>query len=192
MKEIRIEARARNNILFHAIFDKWGSVSAFCREYNFTQSTVGDLLNLKISPLQKRKNEYREFCVRLATALRFVPEELFPLELYKIERPQRVYEISFAQLPSMMALKQLPAPSDPEKELINEEFKVALSAVLATLRPREVVVIKYLYGLDGFDEISANEVAILMDLSSTRVGQIKQKALRKLRHPSRIKMLDIK
>jgi len=87
--EIRIEARVRNNVLWHAIFDTNDSVADFCRKHNFYQGIVGELLNLKISPLNK-KCEFRDICKRLSDAFGISCEELFPLHLYSLERTQAV------------------------------------------------------------------------------------------------------
>ncbi|MBN1325973.1 sigma-70 family RNA polymerase sigma factor [Candidatus Falkowbacteria bacterium] len=188
MKEIRVEARLRNNILYHAIFDRFKSVASFCRKYKLCQSSVGGLLNLKRSPLARNKS-YSVTCEKIAKIFRMTPDMLFPPALYKIKQPERIWEISFSQLPSMSELKQLSAPSDPEKDIIEEEFKQSLAEALSLLAPREEQVLKYLYGLDGYEEKSLQEVGEIFHVSHTRIGQIRDKALRKLRHPTRIKLL---
>ena len=55
MKEIRVEARVRNNILWHAIFDRHKSVSEFCKSIGLgnRQAEVGAFLNLKKHPLNQ-------------------------------------------------------------------------------------------------------------------------------------------
>lgn len=53
MKELRIDAQLRNNILYHAIFDMWDSVDAFCHDSGISNIMVGKLLNLKCNPLKR-------------------------------------------------------------------------------------------------------------------------------------------
>ena len=72
------------------------------------------------------------------------------------------------------------------KEIIEEEFRQALTKSLSTLSPKEEQVIRYLYGLDGEEEKTLIEVGELFGVSHSRVGQIRDKALRKLRHPTRV------
>jgi RNA polymerase primary sigma factor len=62
--------------------------------------------------------------------------------------------------------------------------------VLATLSPREEVVIKLRYGLGPHgEEHTLEEVGKNFDVTRERIRQIEAKALRKLRHPSRARLL---
>jgi hypothetical protein len=183
MDEIRLEVRARNNILWHAIFDVWPTVSAFCQEHNISsaQSTVGGLLNLKRSPLN-HKGEWNKSSLKLAQIFGILPEDLFPLKLYEIEEPQRVLEISFAQLPSGFSLKELPAPNSLELDRADMEVADALKEALARTTGREEDMIKLRFGLgkDG-KEHTYEEIGAIYGLSNSRIAQIVEKGLRKMR-----------
>ena len=63
-----------------------------------------------------------------------------------------------------------------------------LSDVLSTLTPREESVLKFRYGFNG-GERTLEEVGREFNITRERVRQIEEKALRKLRHPSRSKKL---
>ena len=63
-----------------------------------------------------------------------------------------------------------------------------LSDVLSTLTPREESVLKLRYGFNG-RERTLEEVGREFNITRERVRQIEEKALRKLRHPSRSKKL---
>jgi RNA polymerase sigma factor (sigma-70 family) len=187
-KEIRIEARVRNNLLYHAIYGKWSSVAVFCRQKRINRIIVYNLLNLKISPLG-RDGKYNLVCKKLAKIFKVTPDILFPLKLYKIKETKRVLEISFSQLPSLTELKQLPAPSNPEKEFFEAELKQIFSKALLTLTPREEQVLKLLYGFEDEDETKITGIAKQFKVSPTRIRQIRDKALRKLRHRLEIEYL---
>lgn len=58
-------------------------------------------------------------------------------------------------------------------------------AMIATLTPREQAVIKACFGLNGKGPMSMAAVGRMFHVSPVRIRQIKQKALRKLRHPIR-------
>ncbi|MBO7206380.1 MAG: hypothetical protein J6W10_02070, partial [Kiritimatiellae bacterium] len=65
----------------------------------------------------------------------------------------------------------------------------SLRSVLETLDSREREVIDYRFGLsDGYAR-TLEEVGRFFNVTRERVRQIEAKALRKLRHPSRMKML---
>jgi RNA polymerase sigma factor (sigma-70 family) len=183
MDEIRLEVRARNNILWHAIFDTWPSVSAFCREHGLIdKAAIRFLLNLKRSPLN-HKGEWNKISVKLAQIFGILPEELFPLKLYEIEEPQRILEISFAQLPPGLSIKELPAPNSLELDLAKQSVNKALGATFLKLSPKEEKIIRLRFGLEADQkEHTLEEIAVIVNVSHSRVGQIIAKSLRKMRH----------
>ena len=61
--------------------------------------------------------------------------------------------------------------------------------VLATLTPREEKVLKLRFGIEDGRTRTLEEVGKEFDVTRERIRQIEAKALRKLRHPSRSKML---
>ncbi|MDA8877005.1 RNA polymerase subunit sigma, partial [bacterium] len=67
----------------------------------------------------------------------------------------------------------------------NKEIKRSL----ATLTEREAEVLKLFYGIDGNREISLEEIGTKFDLTRERVRQIKEKAIKRLKHNSRSKLL---
>ncbi|HDQ22967.1 MAG TPA: sigma-70 family RNA polymerase sigma factor [Candidatus Uhrbacteria bacterium] len=191
MKEIRIEARVRNNILYHAIFDTWGSVRQFCLVYKLNELEVGKLLNLTKSPVTK-KGKWRPFCLKLAEILGKEVEALFPLQLYEVEMPKRTIELSFAELPldGIQQIKQLPTADDPEINLISGEKRQEFLQVIKDLTPREEKVILMYFGLDeDGKEYTLKQIADDFGVGPERIRQIKEKALHKLRHVTRSKKI---
>lgn len=77
----------------------------------------------------------------------------------------------------------------PEKELISESLKKEIGRSLQTLTPREADVLRLFYGLDGQPILSLDEIGKRFDLTRERVRQIKEKAVRRLRHTSRSRHL---
>lgn len=77
----------------------------------------------------------------------------------------------------------------PEQELIDESLKEEINRALSTLTLREADVIKFFYGLDGNPQMSLDEIGLRFDLTRERVRQIREKAIRRLRHTSRNKLL---
>lgn len=78
------------------------------------------------------------------------------------------------------------APADAASyQLLREQ----LNNVLATLTPREELVLKLRFGLDDGRARTLEEVGQEFNITRERIRQIEAKALRKLRHPSRSKRL---
>jgi len=68
-------------------------------------------------------------------------------------------------------------------------LKEQLMGVLETLTPREQKVIRLRYGLDDAHPRTLEEVGREFSVTRERIRQIEAKALRKLRHPSKLKKL---
>lgn len=77
----------------------------------------------------------------------------------------------------------------PDSGLMNESLKIEVRRALATLSEREAEVIRLYYGLDREHSLTLEEIGEKFNLTRERVRQIKEKAIRRLRHASRSKTL---
>ena len=78
------------------------------------------------------------------------------------------------------------APAEvAEANMLREQ----LISVLSTLTPREEKVLRLRYGIDDSHPRTLEEVGKEFNVTRERIRQIEAKALRKLRHPNRIKKL---
>jgi RNA polymerase primary sigma factor len=76
-----------------------------------------------------------------------------------------------------------------DNELMKQSLNREIKRSLATLTEREAEVLKLFYGIDGNREISLEEIGTKFDLTRERVRQIKEKAIKRLKHNSRSKLL---
>ena len=79
------------------------------------------------------------------------------------------------------------APS-PEMNLITESLRREIERALTTLTPREADVIRLYFGLSE-SAMTLEEIGERFELTRERVRQIKEKAIRRLKHTSRSKIL---
>lgn len=77
----------------------------------------------------------------------------------------------------------------PDAVISKDNLKDGLNAVLSDLTEREARVIRLRFGFDDGKARTLEEVGNLFDVTRERIRQIESKALRKLRHPNRIKKL---
>ncbi len=77
----------------------------------------------------------------------------------------------------------------PETGLIYDSLRKEISRAISTLTPREADVIRLYFGLDGAHPMTLEEIGEKFDLTRERVRQIKEKAIRRLKHTSRSKIL---
>jgi RNA polymerase primary sigma factor len=78
---------------------------------------------------------------------------------------------------------------NPDKELLHESLRVEIDRALETLTPREADVVKLYFGLGEHQPMTLEEIGETFDLTRERVRQIKEKAIRRLKHTSRSKIL---
>lgn len=155
-KQIRFEGRVRNNVLWHAIFDRYRNVHQFCLMHRLNPAEVGSLLNLKKSPLRK-DGSFRFLCERISKIVGMLPEDLFPLELYTIKQTEVTREIAFSELPahSRPLLSMVAAPDTPFEALAQKEERAAIDEALTTLTGNYREVIRLRLEGQTYSEIAA-------------------------------------
>jgi RNA polymerase primary sigma factor len=85
-------------------------------------------------------------------------------------------------------LKSEEAPT-PETELLYESLRKEIDRAISTLTQREQDVVRMYFGLSGSHPMTLEEIGEKFDLTRERVRQIKEKAIRRLKHTSRSKIL---
>ena len=78
---------------------------------------------------------------------------------------------------------------NPDRELLNDSLSIEIERALETLTPREADVIRLYFGLESKQSLTLEEIGERFDLTRERVRQIKEKAIRRLKHVSRSKIL---
>lgn len=77
----------------------------------------------------------------------------------------------------------------PEANLVLESLRSDIRRSLTSLTQRESDVVNMFYGLEGATPMSLEEIGTKFDLTRERVRQIKEKAIRRLKHTSKNRTL---
>ncbi|HQU71035.1 MAG TPA: RNA polymerase sigma factor RpoD/SigA [Calditrichia bacterium] len=77
----------------------------------------------------------------------------------------------------------------PDSDLMSESLKIEIERALATLTKREAEVVRLYFGLGQEHPLTLEEIGERFNLTRERVRQIKEKAIRRLRHASRSRAL---
>ena len=77
----------------------------------------------------------------------------------------------------------------PETQLLYESLRKEIDRAISTLTQREADVVRLYFGLNGGHPMTLEEIGEKFDLTRERVRQIKEKAIRRLKHTSRSKIL---
>ncbi len=183
--QVWVKAKLVNHNFLEAIHAKgFKTVAEFCREYHFTQTVIGEFVNLKATPRSK------ELCDRLEFSLCQPIDHLFPSDLVEMVSKNPKTRFYFHKDVEMLCLEQL-----SQKELCyepknNQEVYAGLESAITSLTEREEKLIRYRYGLNEKREgKSLDECGSMLGVTRERARQIEAKALRKLRHPTRVKII---
>jgi len=78
---------------------------------------------------------------------------------------------------------------NPEAGLMDDSLRKEIERVLSTLTEREANVVRFYFGLNGQYAMTLDEIGEKFDLTKERVRQIKEKAIRRLKHASKSNLL---
>jgi RNA polymerase primary sigma factor len=90
---------------------------------------------------------------------------------------------------SLLDVLENESEATPDAGLINDSLRKEVQRALSTLTQREADVISLYFGLNGEHAMTLEEIGEKFNLTRERVRQIKEKAIRRLRHTSRSKAL---
>jgi len=91
-----------------------------------------------------------------------------------------------SRLLDVLENEEMPAP---DTTLLDESLRIEVERALDTLTEREAEVVKLYFGLGREHPLTLEEIGELFKLTRERVRQIKEKAIKRLRHASRSKPL---
>ncbi len=112
------------------------------------------------------------------------------IETIKIAGRHLSVDAPFVQGEDNRLLDVLPNEQQPspDQHLIQESLKIEINNLLKTLPEREAEVVKLFFGIDS-PPLTLEEIGEKFNLTRERVRQIKEKAIRRLRHSSKCKAL---
>ena len=110
----------------------------------------------------------------------------------KVSRDVWSLDASFKEDDDHSLLHVLPdnTQSSPDNQVVEESVRNQVEMVLETLDGREAEVLRLYFGLGDEEPMTLEEIGVRFNLTRERVRQIKEKALRRLRHPRRRAQLE--
>ena len=78
----------------------------------------------------------------------------------------------------------------PDEQVFESALTEMLDSALSTLEEREARVLRLYYGLDAEEPKTLEEIGAVLSVTRERVRQIKERALARLRHPTRARFLE--
>lgn len=181
MKDYRIKITIRNDRLLTAIEDKgFVSVRQFCDKHVLDYQRTTEVIRGKLKPLDSK-----------GRVIKIVEELLDILEIslqdaFTERQLQGFHKTSYQLHVHEKDLKKIINPAkNQEQKVIENDVKLKLSEIFTKiLTPREEQVIRLAFGFDHGYEHTVDQIGQILGVTGSRVGQIRAKAERKLRHPS--------
>ena len=187
MKEYNIKVSVRNNKLLNLMringIETAAQLSRCLGGYN--QVDVGRAINLKSAAYMVNGRPYK-LTVLLCDYFNVLPEDLFPHESLhsKLEKNTSEVEVDFDQMISIgQNDSALIAPPTYEESAL--PLYQAIDDALLILPDRTAEIVKYRFGIDGYDKKTYKEMELIFGISMERIRQIEAKALRIMRHPQK-------
>jgi RNA polymerase primary sigma factor len=136
----------------------------------------------------EQENERTPSPEELAEALDLPKEKV--TDTLKVSGRHVSVDAPFVEGEDNSLLDVLPNNDSPiaDSSLMNESLAREIERALATLTERERDIIRFFFGI-GIQEMTLEEIGEKFGLTRERVRQIKEKAIRRLRHTSRSKLL---
>lgn len=173
MSDYRVSIKIQNGRIWEAM-KALGieNASQLAKRAGISPSQIGLLLNLRVSPFNKKTGMVRITVKKIADALGVMPEEMFT-DTQGIGIADNVRHFMLAE----HEVKQIINRTENEPERLLELKEVSRLFEHPNLTRRE----KYVLHRRFVEDKTVNEVGKEMNVSGTRVRQIEAKALRKIR-----------
>lgn len=78
----------------------------------------------------------------------------------------------------------------PEEAALERSLKDDVNSLLATLTEKEADILQHRFGLNGRSPLSLKEIGDRYNLTKERIRQIEKKALKRLQHPNKSRILE--
>jgi RNA polymerase sigma factor (sigma-70 family) len=182
-----VEIKIKNNWLMKKIKEKgYENGNQFAKAHSLQPTMVNSYLSFKEAPYNK-KGEWRHSFIRISEALRCLPEDICPPQhLEKVlKKNKSTFEASLNDISGYLTGNQDTAMPAIERIVREEDFS-GISSALQALTPREERVIRCRFGMTSDGEMTLADVGQQLGVSPTRIRDIEARALRKLRHPTRV------
>jgi RNA polymerase sigma factor (sigma-70 family) len=195
INEYRIKVTVRNNLILNAIENAgYKNVSAFCRAVDLPKTALTDLIGMKKPPITK-DGEFSTLAKLLMEELCLLPTDLWTSEqlMLRLRRNTAQRSVSADGMRAALGMNaeemlELMKPDDPDEIVLKHEMVKVVEEQLSSLTSRETLVLRMRFGI-GSDEHTLEEVGEKLRVGRERIRQIEAKALRKLKHPSRVEEL---
>lgn len=186
--EYLLDMRIKNNVLYTKIMSECNSIKEFAIKYNINTKLLYDLLNFKKEIYSSQPGvKYMPSISDLLNKLQCELSDIIPADYEVRETNHYTKEIDSIQMSQLSYAeeKQLLIESNAETEALKSEITRNVNKALSYLKPREERIVRELYILGKTEAELAEEYGC----TTSNIFLIKEKAMKKLKHPARSRYL---
>jgi RNA polymerase sigma factor (sigma-70 family) len=168
---------------------EYKTVLSVCERMGFTPQKLYDLVNLKVSPLDKN-GAWKKIVMDLCDLLHSTPDDLFSEE--QINNPIEKNNFTLtANLEELGRLSERQLSTSQEFKVLEDNTKDVLSKILDEhLSPRQKDILIRSFGLFGVEKQTLDEIGKVHGVGRERARQIVSKSIRNLQKIKHLKGLN--
>lgn len=183
-KEYRIDFKVRNNLILRRIEEVGAkNIAEFCRTHALPQTEVGEILNMK-KKILRDDGKFITIVYRLCDVFGCLPEDLFTEEQLYAELKTNKSHLLVGEAEAKYFLSQNSEVNLLE-DVAKNDLKNQIEKSILSLTAREGRIISQRFGLGEYEEHTLSEIAQKEGVTMERIRSIEQRAISKLRHPTR-------
>ena len=145
-------------------------------------------INRALAELEQR-HEREPSIQEIAKTLELAPEEIKEAMKHSNKPLSMDAPLNEEEEDSMYDILESNENPSPDENLINESLNREIERALSSLTEREAKIIRLYYGLGNKHPFTLEEIGEKINLTRERVRQIKEKAIKRLKHTTRNKIL---
>lgn len=151
---------------------------------------IGSINKINKTLIELEQHHEREPSLQeISRVLKLAPEEIKEA-LRHTNKPLSMDDpLNEEEEDSMYDVMESDKNHSPDENLMNESLSREIERVLSSLTDREATIIKLYYGLGNKHPFTLEEIGEKINLTRERVRQIKEKAIKRLKHTTRNKIL---
>ena len=190
--DYRLVLRVKNARIARAIESAgFSNVNQFCRAHGLHPAVVGELINLKVRPVNTR-GEWTPVAIRIADALQKLPEELWTDFQRRAVLEKTTFSIDIEESAALGLTREV---ETPEALSMAGETSAVIRGILDELggKYKEVLCRRFGFSTPDRQPDTLGEIAADLGITQERVRQIEKAGLNKIRfaRERRQRLLDV-
>lgn len=182
--EYRVEIKVRNNLFIKRIEHAgYKTIGEFCRINHLNTTDIGEVISMKRSPLMAN-GKFKVSVQKAADILQCAPDDLFTDAQLHLAMKTNKHCLLVNEAEMKVMLETQLQPKLLESDIEDSQRNGLLEKVLNQLSPRESKILRMRFGLDDGIEHTLEEISKEFGCTRTRIRDIEQRAMRRLRHPA--------